>query len=193
MDNNLPKFSKLKPKKDKEQADEVVFSDEHFSIIKYDDWSIIKSNDSIICIPILIETNQIIMRYEYIPTFKYATGQDYHLTLVAGGIEKGEDPKTALFRELEEEAGIVVREDYLVEDMKPLFATKGSTSKYYPFILPLNERDYHEVIAKGDGSKAEALSKAVKVDIKFLDSLNPSDIITEYMILKVKEYLNLKV
>ena len=30
-------------------------------------------------------------------------------------------------------------------------------------------------------------------DIKFLDSLNPSDIITEYMLLKVKEYLNLKV
>ena len=137
MDNNLPKFSKLKPKKDKEQADEVVFSDEHFSIIKYDDWSIIKSNDSIICIPILIETNQIIMRYEYIPTFKYATGQDYHLTLVAGGIEKGEDPNTALFRELEEEAGIVVREDYDPEEMKPLFGTKGSTSKYYPFILPM--------------------------------------------------------
>jgi 8-oxo-dGTP pyrophosphatase MutT (NUDIX family) len=192
MDNNLPKFSKLKPKKDKETADEVVFSGDHFSIIKYDDWSIVKSVDVIICIPVLIETNQIILRYEYIPTFKYVTGQDHHLTLVAGGIEKGEDSKTALFRELEEEAGLVIREDYVVEDMKPLFGTKGSTTKYYPFILPLNERDYHEVIAKGDGSKAEALSKAVKVDIKFIDSLNPSDIITEYMLLKVKEYLNIQ-
>ena len=189
----MDKFSKLKPKKDKEAADEVVFSGDHFSIIKYDDWSIVKGSDAIICIPVLIETNQIIMRYEYIPTFKYVTGQDHHLTLVAGSIEKGEDPKTALFRELEEEAGIVVREDYSPEDMKPLFCTKGSTSKYYPFILPLHERDYHEVVAKGDGSKAESLSKAVKVDIKFIDSLNPSDIITEYMLLKVKEYLNLKV
>jgi hypothetical protein len=93
---------------------------------------------------------------------------------------------------LEEEAGIVVREDYPVEDMKPLFISKGMTSKYYPFILPLNERDYHEIIAKGDGSKAESMSKSVKVDIKYIDSLNPSDIFTEYMILKVKEYLNIQ-
>ena len=50
----------------------------------------------------------------------------------------------------------------------------------------------HEVIAKGDGSKAEAMSKSVKVDIKFLNSLNPSDLFTDYMLLKVKEYLNLK-
>ena len=187
----MDKFSKLKPKKDKEQADEVVFSGDHFSIVKYDDWSIIKGSDVVICIPVLIETNQIIMRYEYIPTFKYVTGQDHHLTLVAGSIEKGEDPKTALFRELEEEAGIVVREDYVAEDMKPLFATKGSTSKYYPFILPLNERDYHEVIAKGDGSEVEKMSKSVKVDVKFISSVNTSDLITDYMLLKLKEELNL--
>ncbi len=119
-------------------------------------------------------------------------GQEYHATIVAGGIETGEDPKTALLRELEEEAGIVLREDYNeFEEIKPFFLTKGSANKAYPFILPLNERDYQEVMAKGDGSKAESMSKAVKINVKYLDNVNFSDMASAYMVMKVKEYLNL--
>ena len=189
----MDKFSSMRSKTNKDQKKEdVIFSKGKLKVISYEDWNIIKHTDSIICIPILIETNQIILRYEYIPTFKYVDGQEYHVTLVAGGIEEGEDPKTALLRELEEEAGIVVREDYEIEDMKPLYSSKGSVNKMYPFILPLNERDYKEVMAKGDGSKAESLSKAVKVDIKYIDQINSSDMMTEYMLLKVKEYLNIQ-
>ena len=77
--------------------------------------------------------------------------------------------------------------------MKPLFVSKGSTNKYYPYIIPLNEKDYHEVVAKGDGSKEEAMSKSVKVDAKYINSVNSSDLITDYMLMKLKEYLNLSV
>jgi co-chaperonin GroES (HSP10) len=55
----------------------------------------------------------------------------------------------------------------------------------------LNEKDYQEVMAKGDGSKAESMSKAVKIDLKYLDSVNFSDLASAYMVLKAKEYLNL--
>lgn len=189
----MDKFSSMRSKTNKDQKKEdVIFSKGKLQLIDYEDWTLIKHRDSIICIPVLIETNQIVLRYEYIPTFKYVDGQEYHVTLIAGGIEEGEDPKTALLRELEEEAGIVVREDYVIEDMKPLYSSKGSVNKMYPFILPLNERDYKEIIAKGDGSKAESLSKSVKVDIKHIDQINASDMMTEYMLLKVKEYLNIQ-
>lgn len=188
----MDKFSKLKPKNELEdEKNQILYDGQHCKIINFEDWSIVKSRDAVVCIPLLIESNQIILRYEYVPTFKYVDGQEYHVTLVCGGIETGETPEKALLRELEEEAGIVLREDYPLEQMKPLFATKSSTNKYYPYILPLNERDYHEVIAKGDGSKVESVSKSVKVDIKFISALNTSDLITDYMLLKLKEYMNI--
>ena len=188
----MDKFSKLRPKTETEKKDKELFSKGPLKIIEFEDWSIIKTKDCILCIPILIETNQVILRHEYIPTFKSVDGQEYHATIVAGGIEPGEDPKTALLRELEEEAGIVLREDFQIEEeYKPLYISKGHTNRYHPFILPLNERDYHEVIPKGDGSEEEKISKSVKVDIKFINSVNSSDLITDYMLMKLREYLNM--
>ena len=190
----MKRFSSLKPKNDFDDGkDKVLYSDNNFKIIQFEDWSLIKDRDIAICIPYLVETNQIILRQEYIPTFKYVDGQEYHVTLVGGGIEIGENPDIAMVRELEEEAGLVLREDFKLEPLKPLFMTKGCVNKYYPYIIPLTERDYHEIIAKGDGSKAESLSKSVRVDVKWINSLNTSDLITDYMLMKVKEYLNTKV
>lgn len=190
----MQSFSKLKRKSNstKTKKDKELFSNDYISVLEYEDWSIIKEPDLVVCIIYLIETNQFIIRNEYIPPFKYRDGQEYHITVLSGGIKEGETPQIALLREIEEEAGIVISPDYNIEFMKPLFVSKGHTSKYYPALISLTERDYHEVIAKGDGSKAEKKSQSVKVDLMYLNSLNPSDLITEFMLDKFKEYVNVK-
>jgi hypothetical protein len=52
--------------------------------------------------------------------------------------------------------------------------------------------DYHEVLIKGDGSSAEKKSKTVKVDIKYINSIFVSDLITKFMLEEFKKYLNLE-
>ncbi len=187
----MEKFSKLKPKDEfSDSKDEVLYTDNNIKIVSYEDWSVIEEKDTIVCIPYLIETNQIILRYEYIPPFKMADGQEFHITVLSGSVDRGESKERCLLRELEEEAGIILRDGFNIEFMNPLFKTKAHNNKYYPCIITLSESDYHEVMAKGDGTNAEGLSKSVKVDVKHLNSLNPSDLITDYMLGKVKKYIN---
>lgn len=188
----MKKFTNLKPEeKTRQKKEDILYSNDQYKIINYEDWSIMTGKDGVVCIPYLIELNQFIIRKEYIPSFKYVDGNDFHLALVGGGIEIGEDPETAMLRELQEEAGIVLRDNYKIELDKPLYMGKHCAIKIHTCILPLTENDYHEVVIKGDGSKVEKMSQTAKIDIKYLSSLNASDVLTEYMLMKFKDYLNL--
>jgi 8-oxo-dGTP pyrophosphatase MutT (NUDIX family) len=192
----MEKFSRLKPESNykvngNSKKQQVVYKDDYTEIVKYEDWTIQKGKDFVICIPVLIEQNKFVIREEYIPSYKLVEGQERHLACVGGHIEDGETPEAALLREIEEEAGLVIRDNMNIEFMKPMFVNKGSTVKCYPIILPLTESDYHEVEIRGDGSKVEKMSKTVFLDIKYANSLFSSDIITEYMLTKFKDFMNI--
>jgi 8-oxo-dGTP pyrophosphatase MutT (NUDIX family) len=107
-------------------------------------------------------------------------------------MKQDETPERSLLREIEEEAGIVIRPEFKIEFMKPLFVSKGHASKYHPAIITLTERDYHEILPPTDGSKIEKMSQTVKLDMKYINSVNTSDLITDYMIEKFKDYVNVK-
>jgi hypothetical protein len=192
----MEKFSRIKPESNyqvngKIKKNQVLYSDDYIEIVKYEDWTIQKGKDFVICIPVLIEQNKFIIREEYIPSYKLVEGQERHLACVGGHIEEGETPEEALLREIEEEAGLVIRDTYQIEFMKPMFVNKGSTVKCWATILPLTESDYHEVEIKGDGTKTEAMSKTVYLDTKYINSLFTSDIITEFMLMKLRKFMNI--
>jgi len=185
----MDKFSKIKEEEVKSEKD-VLYSDDYMSIVRFEDWSVLEEPDLVICVPIIIEYNQFIIRQEYIPSYKLSEGKEFHITVLSGTIDENETPEQALKRELEEEAGIVLRDNFEFNFESPIFKSKTSSSKYHICILPLSESDYHEVSPTGDGSASEKVSKSVKVNIKHINSIIPSDTITQLMIYKVKEYLN---
>ena len=190
----MNKFSKIKPEEEQAQdlkKDDVLYKDKYLKVIKYENCSIVSEKDCVICIPYLIELNKFIIRQEYIPAFKYTEGQDLHLSCVGGAIEVGETPETALLRELQEEAGLVLRDNFKIEFDKPLFINKYYTNKCYYCIISLTENDYHEIIIKGDGTGVENKSQIAKIDVKYLKSLNTSDIVTDFMLNKFKEFLSI--
>jgi 8-oxo-dGTP pyrophosphatase MutT (NUDIX family) len=186
----MEKFSRIKPQ-EKLNKEEILFKGEGFKVVQFEEWPIIDRKDFVICIPYLMEQNSFIIREEYIPSYKYKEGQQMHLACVGGRIEKGETPEQALIRELQEEAGIVLRDGYKLEFDKPLFVGKESTQKFHPCILPLMEKDYDEITIHGDGSLLEKMSNTAKVEKRYLPSMLPSDVITEFMLLKLKNFLNL--
>jgi 8-oxo-dGTP pyrophosphatase MutT (NUDIX family) len=189
----MEKFTKLKPKTDFEpDKKDIKFRDEYMTVVSSEGWTFVDESDMVVCIPYLIEDDVFLIRQEYIPTFKYVEGQEFHVTVISGTIEKGETPRTTLLRELEEEAGIVLRPDYKVEFGRSLFTSKGTTGKIHPVLLNLGERDYHEVVAKGDGSASEKKSRTVKVSAKHINALIPSDLPTVYMLSILKDHLNMR-
>lgn len=186
----MKKFTKIRiSKKSNKKRPNVLYSDDYIKLLSYEGWSIISERDLVIVLPYLIESNELILRYEYIPTYKYVEGQEYHITMLSGGIEDNETPLDAAIRELEEESGIVLKDESKLQELNPLFVSKGNCNKYHMFFLPINERDYYQIKPVGDGSKAEAKSSCVKINYKNIDSVVCSDLITEYMLLKVKELI----
>lgn len=185
----MNKFSNLRPEETPKKEKNILYEDPNLKVIKYEDWSIVSHRDVVVVIPYLIEINKFVIRQEYVPSYKIADGQELHIVLVGGGIEKDENPEEAMLRELQEEAGIVVRPNFKVEMQKPLFISKGCMNKIYPCILTLTENDYHEIAVN---KKLEhKLDKVAKLDIRYLNSLNVSDLITELMVERLKKYVNL--
>jgi 8-oxo-dGTP pyrophosphatase MutT (NUDIX family) len=125
----MQRFSNIKPEEEKKFIkDDILYKDDFLKIIKYEDWSVLTGKDCVICIPYLTELNKFIIRQEYIPPFKYDNGQELHLACVGGAIEQGESPEVALIRELQEEAGIVLRDNFKIEFEYPQFANPRKIS-----------------------------------------------------------------
>ncbi len=186
----MDKFTKIQKKEVKKPQTEELYKGEYLQIVKKDNWEFLTEKDNACVLPILLDENKILVRMEIITPFNFRDKKQHHLTCISGTIEDGETPEECVRRELEEEAGIVLRSNVVIEIYEALYKSKTQSSKFHLCILPLNYYNYDEVIAKGDGSKEEAASKTVEVEFDNVDKLNPSDVVTALLLSEAKKYLN---
>lgn len=184
-------FTQLKKPKKVNQDIETVYDGEYMKVKSTNGWEYIEESDCVIVLPHLLNFDEIILRKEHVPPFNTRdTNQEHFLTVVSGTMEAGEDPTETLIRELREETGIMLNTGFQGwKKIGEFFWNKGNSSKCHLYYLPITTSDFQKVAATGDGSEAEELSKTVRVDLDYLDSLRPSDLVTELMLMKLKEEL----
>lgn len=188
----MEKFSKIKNQTKPVDKTEILLDSDYLKVRQVNNWAWVEEADNVCCIPILIDENKIFVRQEVIPPFTYRDSNELFLTVISGTVEKGEAPEETLRRELVEEAGIVLNKNYKITFIDVLFKNKGTTSKIYYALIPLSKGDYYETHAKGDGSIEEKKSKTVKVDLRFINQLQCSDLITKLLLLEVKNFMLIK-
>lgn len=182
----MKKFTKLKDKKE-----DYIFSGATFNVAKTDGWEIVVEKDSVIIIPHFIENNEVLIRKEWIPTYRYREPEkEYFLTVISGTMEDGEDDIQAIRRELQEETGIQLNTLYSsFKKLGEFYLTKGNCGKYRVYYLPIGVNDYTRTVAMGDGSEAEEKSFTVRLDLKFLNDVIAPDMVTAYSLEKLKGIL----
>jgi 8-oxo-dGTP pyrophosphatase MutT (NUDIX family) len=195
----MDKFTKQQKIDKLPKPNNTLYQGKYVNVISYKDWEIIEENSCVIILPYLIDEGYILMRSEYVPTYqyKYKDSPQYKsatnfLTIISGSLKKDENPINAVRRELYEEAGLILSNTYSIDIDRQLNMTKGSLGQYFTCLMPLHIYDYKFTLAPTDGSKNEKLSRTVKVSLGDLDEIITNDLITDYMILKLKNEFKLK-
>jgi len=146
----MKKFSSIRPKKEGEVNTEKdnLYDGEYVKVKKWKGFEITEGRPCVISIPYFIDQNSFLIRKEFIPAFNATGDPEYHISTIGGGIEGDETPEEALLRELQEEAGIVLRENFKIELEGPIYVSKYSSQKIWFSILTLTKNDYHEIPIK---------------------------------------------
>lgn len=185
-------FTDLKKPKKINQDIETVYDGDYIKVKSVTGWEFVEEKDCVVVLPHLINFDEIILRKEDVPPFQTRhPNQEFFLTVVSGTMEAGEDPTETLIRELREETGMLLNAGF--QGWKKLgeyFWNKGNNSKCHLYYLPLTTSDFQKVAAVGDGSISEEKSKTIRIDMSYLNSLKPSDLVTELLLMKLKEELS---
>lgn len=196
----MDKFTKVKKAEQvqvQNDIDSVVYKGDYINVIKQDNYEFVVEKDCVVCLIYMKDEGYILMRSEPVPSWQYKYKNNVQklsgrfLTLISGTIENGETPQACLRRELYEEAGIVLNEFFQFEIQGPFFRSKGASAQYYLCLLDLSYNEYKLVTAPGDGSKQENLSKTVKISIADIDAIKVNDLISQYLINKLKTENNI--
>ena len=146
------------------------------SIVSPDDYDYeaVHEMNGVLVVPILFDKDKplIGIRKEFCPPYfikgeKPDDGLFY--TAISGGVEDGEDPRDAAFRELKEEAGIIPTAYVIKEVYKNINFVKNTDALSSCYLIKIFSYDGEK--PKGDGTENEEKSSTVWVSHKRLKTL----------------------
>lgn len=188
----MQKFSSI-DKKEKKKTVDNKYQGKDLNIIEYNNWDIITGKDKIAILPYLKDDGYILLMYENIPTYhyKYKEIDGYKdvfnfLTTIKGDI-KNNEPQQSVRNILSEKCGIFLSNNYPITIDKKLFKDEKNTGQYYISLLELNFNDFKQ----GPLKKSIDENRVIKLSLGDIDDIKIFDLITDYMILKLKYEYNI--
>ena len=189
----MEKFTKMKVEEKTIDKDNSLFKNDTMKIIKYDNMDIILSNSIVVILPYLKDEGYILLNYEKLPAFNFKyknvsefNNIDYYLSCIKSEHKEDETDSQNVRRILHERTGIVLNNMYTPEIIKVLFKTDNDTGQYHICIVDIGYNDYKQTSIHNDEKQI------VKIGLGDLDDLKTYDLITDYLILKLKYENNMK-
>jgi len=183
----MQKFTTLKKSEKKNKPLEKYKGDD-INIIKYKNWDIITGKDKVAILPYIKDEGFILMRYENIPTYqyKYQNIEGYRnvtnfLTIIKGDINKIETPSQAVRRLLINDCGLVLNSNFPITIDKTLFKDEKNTGQYYISLIELKYNDFKQGPLTNNNN-----DRVIKISLGEIDNIKSFDLITDYLLLKLR-------
>lgn len=168
----------------------VMFDAGHLQVIDINGYQAIQENDMVVCIPYLVEKNQILLRYENVPVFELVNPViNKYVTVMSTVIDKNESPSDALNRGLLNQFGLKLK-DFNPEIVAPIFLNKGNTSRYHICILPLMDHNF-EQIEPTEVQKLQMSNSNISINIMEINNIIIYDLISRYTLDIFKQHYSL--
>jgi len=190
----MEKFTKIKKNEPKREDNEEIFKNDELSIIKFDDKDVVISDAEVVILPYFKDEGYILLKHEKCPAFKFKYKDkseyntiDYYLTSIKDSFNDDQTETQNVRRILYEKTGVVLNQLFPIEVDKVLFKDVNNVGQYHICLLTINYNDY-----KQTSIKVTEENRVVKVSFGDIDNLKIFDIVTDYLILKLKYENNIK-
>jgi len=168
-------------------APTVDYDGGYIKVLNINGYNAVQEKDMVVCIPYLVESNSLLLRYEHIPAFELVKPEiEKYITVMSTVVDN--DVEESLRKGLEQQFSIILKDTKKPEILQPIFINKGNTARYHICILPLMSYDY-EMVREDDAKVMEMKDNNIIVNINEINNLIIYDLISRYTIdLFKKEY-----
>lgn len=170
------------------KQDVIKFDSDNLKVITYKNDNIHKTTDKVVILPYFIEEGCLFLQHKKILNYEYVFKNTIDFKNIKQFITTIKHPlindnPTLSVRHCLSNYGIILSDLYDIKPISTHFIDENQTGKYYLYIIDLYNKDYRLIKSDKDD--------IIKIDFSSIDDIRIVDIVTEYLLLKLKIELKL--